>query len=197
MTEIFTNAEVPVFIQEWNEMVLPAMGQEILGYLAFALYALFLVSGGLVAVLAQNLVRALIGLVVTFLGVAGMYLLLASPFMAFMQLLIYVGAICILIFFSIMLVKNTSTGEETYWPSLSQLALAGTAALGVLALFGPVIFLNAGRFNMTGIPTETPLEALGEGLLSYYVIPFELISIVLLVSMAGGVFLAWDRRFRK
>lgn len=193
MTEIFaTSVTTHPVIQELSKIIIPD-----LAYLAFAVYVLLLVSGGLVAVLARNLVRALIGLVVTFLGVAGMYLLLASPFMAFMQLLIYVGAICILIFFAIMLVKNNSTGEEMNMPSFSQMALAGLASLAVLAIFGPVIALNAGRFNIDGLPVATPLAAIGEGLLSYYMLPFELISVILLVGMAGGVFLTLDRRFRK
>lgn len=186
----------PSFLQEMAAMALPGLGQEIMAYAAFAMYVLFIVSGGFTAVLARTLVRALMGLVVTFLGVAGMYLLMASPFLAFMQLLIYVGAICILIFFAIMLVKNTSSGEEMHMPCLGQIGLALISACGVLALFGPVIFLNAGTTAKASLPTETPLAELGQGLLSYYVVPFELISIILLVAMAGGVFLTYDKRFK-
>ncbi len=188
--------EAPSLIEEMSGMLLPALGQDILAYAAFALYVLLILGGGLAAVAARNLVRALIGLVVTFLGVAGMYLLMASPFLAFMQLLIYVGAICVLIFFAIMLVRNTATGEEMHMPGLGQAAFGGLAALAALALFAPVVILNAGRLSQAGKAVETPLADLGEGLLSYYVVPFELISIVLLVAMAGGVLLAWDRRFR-
>lgn len=189
-------AEAPAFIQRLTEMALPPLGQEIMAYLAFALYLLLLVGGGLTAVLARNLVRAMIGLVVTFLGVAGMYLLMASPFMAFMQLLIYIGAISVLIFFAIMLVRNTSTGEETNFPCLCQATTALAAAGAVLLLFGPVIALNGAGLNQAELPVETPLPELGEYLLSYYVVPFEVISIVLLVAMAGGVLLAWDKRYR-
>ncbi len=63
------------------------------------------------AVLARSLVRALSGLIVTLFGVAGMYLLMAAPFIAFMQILIYVGAVTVLIFFAIMLTR-TSEGES-------------------------------------------------------------------------------------
>lgn len=187
----------PSIIQKWGEMVIPMLAHDIMAYLAYALYVLLILGGGLMAVLARNLVRAMIGLVITFLGVAGMYLLMASPFMAFMQLLIYIGAICVLIFFAIMLVKNTSSGEEMRCPHPMQLILALLAGFAPMALFGPIILLNAGQLNTPGlIPAETPLADLGEGLLSYYVVPFELISIVLLVAMAGGVFLAWDKRYR-
>lgn len=183
-------------IQKWAEMLLPQAGHDIMAYLAFAFYLLLIAGGGLCAVLARNLVRAMIGLVITFLGVAGMYLLMASPFLAFMQLLIYIGAICVLIFFAIMLVKNTSSGEEMRAPGLGQTGLALLAS-GLLAAFlGPLIIIWVGKMGAGDIPQETPLADLGEGLMTFYVVPFELISIILLVAMAGGVFLAWDRKFQ-
>ena len=189
-------SSTPSFLQELAAMMLPALGHQIMAYVAFALYVLLILGGGLTAVLARTLVRAMMGLVVTFLGVAGMYLLMASPFLAFMQLLIYIGAICILIFFAIMLVRNTSSGEEMHLPGLGQIAWALLSAFGVAAVFGPVILFNAGALAKNELPVETPLAGLGEGLLSYYVVPFELISIILLVAMAGGAFLAYDKRFK-
>ena len=189
-------SQSPSFLQELGAMMLPALGHQIMAYIAFALYVGLIAGGGLVAVLARNLVRAMIGLVITFLGVAGMYLLLASPFMAFMQLLIYVGAICVLIFFAIMLVKNTSSGEEMNMPGLCQTGGALASAGAVLLLFGPIIALSAGKLNQAHLPEDTPLAELGEGLITSYVVPFELISVILLVAMAGGVLLAWDKRFR-
>ena len=189
-------SKTPSFVQKLSEMVLPPLAHDVMAYLAFAFYLLLLVGGGLAAVLSGNLVRAMVGLVVTFLGVAGMYLLMASPYMAFMQLLIYVGAICVLIFFAIRYVRNTSSGEEMQMPGLCQIGAGLSAAGACLVVFGPVIALNAAEKAIEGLPAETPLEELGEGLLSYYVLPFELISIVLLVAMVGGVLLAWDKRYR-
>ncbi len=174
---------------------LPEAAHNILAYTAFTFYIVLIISGGLVAALSRILVRALVGLAVTFLGVAGLYLLLASPFLAFMQLLIYVGAICILIFFAIMLVKNTGSGEEMRLPGLGQIIGALIAALTPLALFGPLIVLNTN--GTAELPIITPLMEIGSGLLSYYILPFELISIVLLVAMTGSIFLAWDKRFKK
>jgi NADH-quinone oxidoreductase subunit J len=179
------------------EMALPQTAHDIMAYLAYGLYVLLIAGGGLWAVLARNLVRAMFGLVVTFMGVAGMYLLMASPFLAFMQLLIYVGAIAVLLFFAIMLVKNTQSGEEMLLPGPGKALNALIAAAAPLLLFGPIIFMNAGNIEQTALPTETPLAELGQGLLEYYVLPFEMISVVLLVAMAGGVLLAWDKRFKK
>ncbi|MDR2354155.1 MAG: NADH-quinone oxidoreductase subunit J [Deltaproteobacteria bacterium] len=159
-------------------------------YAAFAVYLLILLGGGFLAILARNLVRAMLGLVMTFLGVAGMYLLLASPFLAFMQLLIYVGAVCVLIFFAIMLTKNTAEGEEAHYPSLTALGYGLLALVAPLLVAGPLLVLEAKT-----VPVQTPVgsstEALGKNLLSSYVIPFELISVILLVAMAGAVYLAF------
>ena len=179
------------------EMRLPETAHDIMAYLAFGLYVLLIGVGGLWAVLARNLVRAMFGLVVTFMGVAGMYLLMAAPFMAFMQLLIYIGAIAVLIFFAIMLIRNTSGGEEMRLPGPCQTLSALIAAAAPLILFAPIIVRNAGDLARTEHPEETPLAELGQGLLDYYVLPFEMISVILLVAMAGGVLLAWDKRFKK
>ncbi|MDR1871908.1 MAG: NADH-quinone oxidoreductase subunit J [Deltaproteobacteria bacterium] len=171
-------------------------GQGIAALIAFFFYVLLLLGGGLTAVLARNLVRAMLGLVITFLGVAGMYLLLASPFLALMQLLIYIGAVCVLIFFAIMLTKNTTDGEETRCPNPINVLYAFLAALAPIVVAGPIIYLQTQTdpLQVQKIPVHTPVDSganLGEGLLSMDLLPFELISIILLVAMAGAVFLAF------
>lgn len=164
----------------------------ILAYLAFGLYFCIIVAGAGVAVLSSSLVRALVGLIATLLGVAGMYLLLQSPFLAFMQLLIYVGAVCVLIFFALMLADAHARGDEAAPAPAAKLIkslLAGALPLAVLA---PPLLFNTAPSSRT--PAQVTLVEIGRSLMEDYVLPFELISIILLVSMAGGVFLAWDRR---
>ena len=72
----------------------------------FAIHALMIVAGALIAAFSTRLVRALMGLILTMVGVAGMYLLLNAPFVALMQLLIYVGAVAVLVFFAVMLMPT-------------------------------------------------------------------------------------------
>ncbi|MDR0622618.1 MAG: NADH-quinone oxidoreductase subunit J [Deltaproteobacteria bacterium] len=174
-------------IAEW----LP--GQEVAALIAYGVYVLIILAGGFMAIGSRNLIRAMIGLVLTFLGVAGLYLLLASPFLAFMQVLIYVGAVCVLIFFAIMLTRNTNEGEESKLPGIGSALYGLLAFLLPLAVLGPLIVKNVPKLTLQSYgQTETRL--LGEGLITQDVFSFELISIILLVAMAGAVFLAWRRR---
>ena len=188
------SAAAPSFIQEMGQMYLPVLGHKIMAYASFAFYVLLLAGGGLTAVLARNLVRALLGLMVTFLGVAGMYLLMASPYLAFMQLLIYIGAICVLIMIGIKVARNNAIGEEMAWPGPGQAFWALLAGFAPMALFAPILILKAGNGPQVEVPAETPLEEMGEFMLSGYVLPFELISVILLVAMAGAVVLGFVKR---
>lgn len=165
---------------------------EFLAYAAYGLYLLIIVAGSAWAVFSPNLVRAFIGLIATLFGVAGMYLLLQSPFLAFMQLLIYIGAVSVLIFFALMLADARSDGDEAAPAPAGKLVRAVLAALLPMALLTPPIFLHPASTAMT--PDVVTIADIGRGLLGDYVLPFELISIILLVSMAGAVFLAMNRR---
>ena len=167
-----------------------APGETAASLAAFGVYLLTILAGGLAAIGSRNLVRAMMVLIVAFLGVAGMYLLLACPFLAFMQLLIYIGAVGVLVFFAIMLTNNTSLGDEAKLPRPSNAVLGLLALAAPLAAIGPVIVLHAPTLG--ALPyAATPAGDLGRALLAEDLVPFELISIILLAAMAGAVFLAW------
>lgn len=163
---------------------------EQLAIFAYVLYLAIILAGGAVAVTSPNLVRALVGLVAAMFGVAGMYFLMNAPFVGLMQLLIYVGAISVLIFFAIMLTRPPAGGEERT-PS-------GRLPLAVLGAAMPVALLAAVCLKAfeqtTDVPAETGIKELGQGLLGTYGLAFELISVVLLVAMAGAVLLGFKRR---
>ncbi len=168
---------------------------EILAKAAFALHTLIILGGALVAVASKSLVRALIGLIVTFFGVAGMYLLLNTPFLAFMQILIYIGAVCILVFFAVMLTRADGQGEESQ-PITAKRRLYGLVA-GLVPAAGLVLLLVGHPEASKALPVEIGLPALGTGLLEQYALSFELISLILLVAMSGAVLLAWERKEKK
>lgn len=169
--------------------------EQLIAYAAFGLYVVIIIAGGLAAVLCRDLVRALMGLILTLFGVAGMYFLLAAPFLALMQILIYVGAVSVLIFFAIMLTREPGgeAGTEArargraWWPTIP--ILCGVVPAVILA---DVVL----RFTPDPLPlkTELPLAALGQALVGPYALAFELISVVLVVAMAGAVLLGFERR---
>jgi NADH-quinone oxidoreductase subunit J len=168
--------------------------QRMLAYPAYGLYLLIILGGGVMAVGSTSLVRALLGLILTLFGVTGMYLLMSATFVAFMQLLIYVGAVSVLIFFAIMLTKTPdgeAGGEEAtkLGGRLVLAALAGLVPVGILAW--ALI-----KFNPEALPlkSETSLLKLGEFLVGPYALAFELISVVLFAAMAGAVLLGFERR---
>lgn len=165
---------------------------EVMAKVAFVVYTVVILGGSVLAVSSSSLVRALVGLITTLVGVAGMYMLLATPFMAFMQLLIYVGAVSVLIFFAVMLTRAENGGDEdgrapmkTYVFGLAA-TIAPAGVLGWLVMTRPV--------ESIATPTEVTIKQLGAELMGSYFLPFELISVVLMVAMAGAVLLTWEKR---
>jgi NADH-quinone oxidoreductase subunit J len=165
---------------------------EVFAKIAFGIYLLLAVGGGLMAVLSRSLIRALMGLILSLFGVAGFYFLLAAPFVALMQILIYLGAVTILIFLAIMLTRAAVGGEESEKRPGKRLLLA------LMTGFIPAIILAAiikvYPLPSKAVPVEVSLSSLGQALLGPYVLAFEFISVVLLVAMAGAVLLAFERK---
>jgi len=168
---------------------------EQLAYAAYGLYLMLILAGAWAAVRCRNLVRALLGLIITLFGVAGMYLLMAAPFMALMQILIYVGAVSVLIFFAIMLTRapGGEAGEED-GGTRPALRTVLTLLSGILpaAILAAVVWTKAPQ--PLPLKPELPLARLGQFLTGPYVLAFELISVVLLAAMAGAVVLGFERR---
>ena len=162
---------------------------------AYGLYLVLILAGAWAAVRCRNLVRALLGLIMTLFGVAGMYFLMAAPFMALMQILIYVGAVSVLIFFAIMLTRapGGEAGEEDGGarPAL-RTVLALLSGLLPAAILAAVILTKAPQ--TLPLKPELSLGRLGQFLTGPYVLSFELISVVLLAAMSGAVVLGLDRR---
>jgi NADH-quinone oxidoreductase subunit J len=165
---------------------------EIMGYIAFGFYTILCLGGALWAVTIPSLVRAFTGLVISLLGVAGLYFLLAAPFIGLMQILIYVGAVAVLIFFAIVITGASREARNRSKTTMKKRALA------VLAGFIPAFFLAVTVIKYSIITTNdaTPVavEDLGRALLGPYGLAFELISVVLFAAMAGAILLGFKRR---
>lgn len=151
---------------------------------AFFLVVALTIGGALIAVGARKIFHNVLGLAVAMFGVAGLFVYLNSPFVALMQILIYVGAICIAICFAIML------SEPQHLPRRPRNRLKIQAAVaGGVAVF---IFLGIllKRTTFTPAPersTDWSIVTLGHYLLTKYSLIFELISLLLLVAMLGAL----------
>lgn len=123
----------------------------------------------------------------TFLSLAGLYVLLSAEFLAFVQILIYTGAISILMIFGIMMTRHQGDGQAPRNKAHSILAFIGAAGL-----FG-IVFWVIQRTEFTG-PGLEPMEdntmEIGKQLFTQQVIPFELISLLLTVAFIGAIVIA-------
>lgn len=146
------------------------------------------VVGAMIATNARRLIRAVSGLALCFIGVAGLYYFLSSPFLAAMQMLIYVGAVCVTIVFAVMLADPNNEDEPGRKASMPMLY---GFAVGVLLFFGLAVL---GRKTSWLVASERVndgnLTAVGNALLTKYSMVFELISVVLLLAIIGSLVLA-------
>jgi NADH:ubiquinone oxidoreductase subunit 6 (subunit J) len=152
----------------------------------YALAAMVLVGGGLV-VQSRNLVHAAVSLVPTLLGVAGLYVLLHAEFVTAIQILIYVGAITVLILFVILLTEGATGLRVRQRNEQVPLALLVCGGLAVL-LLGVLVRVPWG--SAAGpLPPYNP-GAVGRSFLMPYVLAFEVTSLVILASLVGAIVIA-------
>jgi NADH-quinone oxidoreductase subunit J len=153
--------------------------------------------GGLYTVLARNLFHAALGLIVTLAGVAALYALLEASFLAAAQVLIYIGAIAILIIFAVMLTEGVmgKSALKDQWYYVFTVPF-------VLGLLG-ILLLTLYRFpwpqaTAAPVPSDSILR-LGQSLVdpNLYVVPFEAASVLLVAAMIGSIYVARDKKVEK
>lgn len=152
----------------------------------YVLAALTVVSGAIVA-LSRNIVHAAFSLLGAFMGVAGLYVLLSADFMAAAQLLVYVGGVMVLILFTVMLTDRTGSVNLTDTPPRH---LAGAIICGALVVL-LAYTVGATSWKVVDQPAYHPITALlGEAFLRQYLLPFEVLSVLLLAVLIGAVVVA-------
>jgi NADH-quinone oxidoreductase subunit J len=155
--------------------------------------ALLTVAGSLIVVLSRNLFHSALGLVAAFFGAAGVYFIAEAEFVGVSQVLVYVGGIATLIAFAIMLTRGMMFGTTS--PRNRQ---SGTAAI-VTALTFIVLaaLMNAVPWPKANEPItdgEAIIARIGSMFVNEYVVAFQLLALLLLVSLAGAIVLARDRK---
>jgi len=156
----------------------------------FVVAAVTAMVGALIAVLSHRIIRSVCGLALCCLGVAGLYYFLRSPFLALMEILIYIGAVCVTIVFAVMLAEP----DEPEPKANRSLGLVWTSSLVIVSgvlLWG--LTRLAAQVPQPGIVARVndgSVEAIGLALLTSYGMAFELISLVLLVAILGALAIA-------
>ena len=163
----------------------------------FYTFAALTLAGGILTITRRNAVHSAIALIVSLLGVAGLYLMQQAEFLFAVQIVLYVGGIMVLFLFVIMLVNLDDAAKERQFNGQWLIALA--AVVAVAAEIGYFFYKGgANAFQIQGMTSAAPAaigntEVLADSLFSEYLLPFEIASLLLLVAVVGSVVMAKKR----
>ncbi len=160
--------------------------------LAFGIFTIISIGGGIGVVTSRNLVRGAIWLMFSFFGTAGFFVLLSAPFLAAVQILVYIGAIGILFTFVVMLTRSMTNITDRF---NGQVWLAGLAGLALFALLVVAVIVPVfGGFDVPKSDLVANTHDLGLALVSgnQFVLPFEVASLLLTAAMIGAIVIARD-----
>ena len=159
----------------------------------FYLIAAVMVGAAIVVVTSRNVVRAALALIVVFAGVAAQFILLAAEFVAVTQVLVYIGAIMVLMLFGIMLTRarigrDVDATNDHWWSGLiTALLLVGVMVYALIDYYGGDKLPADRQVNsVAGSNTAT----VSDSIFAQYLIPFEVVSVLLLAALVGAIVIA-------
>jgi NADH-quinone oxidoreductase subunit J len=159
--------------------------------IAFAVFGVLTVGGGFGVVSSRNLIHAALYLIVSLFGVAGYFVLLEAPFLSAVQVLVYIGAIAVVVIFAVMLTRSVVGTNEI--ARNRQWFIAALAAIVMLVMVGFALTSQFGTVDAPlGSVPDSSVELLGAQLVSpnAFVLPFEVASVLLLAALIGAVVVA-------
>ena len=155
--------------------------------IVFYLFALVTILSAYLVVTVRNIVYSAFSLLFTLFGIAGLYALLGADFVAIVQLIVYIGGILILMIFGVMLTnKITNVQIKT---GVFQI-LPATIGVGIFGGFLLAVLLNTNWLNLNVKDSPATTFQLGQLLMNEWVLPFELLGIVLLIALLGAASIA-------
>ncbi|MGB8932555.1 MAG: NADH-quinone oxidoreductase subunit J [Anaeromyxobacteraceae bacterium] len=162
---------------------------ELVTFFVFAVPLLLTAAG---VVMARNPIYAAMNLVAAFFFMAGIYILLVAHLIAFMQILVYAGAVMVLFLFVIMLLSIHEENIEARMPRAVQW-IGAAGAVGIFGLLVAAVWSVSGG-EVTNLPADFgTVKAVGKVLYTQYLLPFEATSLLLLVAIVGAVVVAKER----
>jgi len=156
----------------------------------FIILSIITLGAALAVVTSKNLFHSALFLILSFVGVAGLYVLLEAGFLAAVQIMVYVGAIAILIIFAIMLTRRLM-GKDLVQRN-AQWGISGLVAVLLFIVLGCVL-LRVDWPVVAGEVSPEAISILGQELMSTYVAPFEVVSVLLLAALVGSIIIARER----
>jgi NADH-quinone oxidoreductase subunit J len=163
----------------------------------FILISMLILGSALAVVMVKNLIHSALWLIATFFGVGALYLLMQAEFLAVVQIMVYVGAISILILFAIMLTRNVASHQSNLHVEGIELGMLGAMALFGLLILPTVLLYD---WDVPTQATEQPIAGaleIGRAFMNEYLLPFEIASILLLVALIGAIVIAYEERGRR
>lgn len=155
--------------------------------LFFLLFAILAVGSAIAVVSLRNPVHSVISLMICFLQMAAIFVMLRSPFLAVVQVFVYVGAVLVLFLFVIMMLDIRKAGMERF---VSGGHFWVIVLLGVL-IIEMVLIVSRSRLASITVASVTRLDGsvkeVGEALFTKYILPFEIVSLILLVALLGAI----------
>lgn len=159
-------------------------------FVSFLILSVLMIGTALGVVLLKNIVYSAFLLAGVFMSISGLYLLLNADFVAAAQILVYVGAVNVLILFGIMLVNKTEDFKEVKGRLVRQIS-TGLVCAGLFALLSTMILATPWQLsNISPAVIDNTIVTLGQHFFSDYLLPFEIASVLLLMSMVGAIILA-------
>lgn len=160
----------------------------------FAGFALLAVASGLLAVGSRQVVHAALWLVVALGSLAGVYLTLGAEVVALVQLLVYVGAVVVLVLFALMLTRAPIGVRDDLDAGRGQRIAAIVAGVSVAALLGGTLLVAVGDSSIRPDLARGAPEPIGRAVFGAWALPFELLSLLLLAALIGAIAVSRGRR---
>jgi NADH:ubiquinone oxidoreductase subunit 6 (subunit J) len=158
----------------------------------FYLIAAVTVAGGLAAVLLKNLVHCALAVTVAFGGIALLFLSLEAQFAGFVQILVYIGAVAILIVFAILLTRGSDVPKDGVF---SKTWLTGVAiASAVFAVIGYAVINSVNAIPQQDAVPHVTVHDIGLALVGPYVLPLEIVALLLTAATVGAVIVAMHEK---
>jgi len=164
---------VPVLGISWSDVL-------------FLVLAAAMLGSALLVVVLRDIIRAGIAMVASFAALAGIYVLLGAPFVAAAQVLVYIGAIAVLILFAVMLTQAKAAPARLVFQTQAIPAAVAAVVLAVVIALSVV----STDWGDVGQRLTTATDALARLLFNEYTLPLEVVSVLLLAAVIGGVYLA-------